>query len=82
MAYEPKPGQGSLWKNDRKEKDNHPDMKGSILCPCCKADMWLSGWSKTHDSRGKWLSLSAQPKNAQPAANTAAKPAENGDLPF
>ncbi len=30
MAYEPKPNSGTLWPNDRKKQDNHPDVKGDI----------------------------------------------------
>jgi hypothetical protein len=33
MAYTMKPGQGSLFKNDRKESNNHPDYKGSVVGP-------------------------------------------------
>lgn len=28
MAYEHKPGSGSIFKNDRKEASNHPDYTG------------------------------------------------------
>ena len=31
MAYEPKPGDGSLFKNEYKHADNHPDATGYIL---------------------------------------------------
>ena len=30
MAYEVKEGRGSLWKNDKKLTDNHPDKTGSF----------------------------------------------------
>ena len=51
---------GRLSKNERKEKDSHPDLKGSATIN--GVEYWISGWSKTND-RGKWLSLSFQPKD-------------------
>lgn len=73
MAYEIKEGQGSLFKNDKKESDNHPDYKGSILIN--GVDCWLSAWLKT-GKNGKWMSLSAKPKDAQ---KTTKKPERNDD---
>ena len=70
MAYEQKPNTGSVFNNDRKESDNHPDRSGSALitCPHCNASfgMWLSGWIKSSDNKGKWLSLAFKPKEAAP----------------
>ena len=63
MAYEQKPGQGSLFENDRKESDKHPDMKGSGICPVCSAALWLSAWWKS--GRSEFLSLSMQEKKEQ-----------------
>jgi hypothetical protein len=32
-GYQPKPGTGSVFKNDRKEQDWHADWRGKILMP-------------------------------------------------
>jgi hypothetical protein len=61
MAYEQKPGQGVLFKNDRKEKDTHPDYKGSININ--GVEHWLSAWIKD-GAKGKFMSLAVgEPKN-------------------
>lgn len=54
---------GALFKNDRKESDNHPDYKGSVNVG--GVEYWLSAWVK--DGRnGKFMSLSVKPKDEQP----------------
>jgi uncharacterized protein (DUF736 family) len=50
---------GVLFKNDRKEQDNHPDYKGSINVD--GVEFWLSAWIKQGD-KGKFMSLSIKPK--------------------
>ena len=55
MAYEMKEGSGSLFKNDRKEKETHPDYAGSIMIN--GKEHWLSGWIK-EGKKGKFFSLS------------------------
>ena len=54
---------GALFKNDRKEADNHPDYKGKINID--GVDYWLSAWIKTDKNGAKYMSLSPQRKDGQ-----------------
>jgi hypothetical protein len=49
-----KDNSGSISRNDRKEKETHPDLKGK--CTIGGKKYWISGWKKTNDS-GPWVSL-------------------------
>jgi hypothetical protein len=53
------PNSGALFKNDRKEKPNHPDYTGSAEIE--DVDYWLSAWIKD-GKKGKFMSLSFKPK--------------------
>jgi uncharacterized protein (DUF736 family) len=70
MAYEQKPNTGSLFKNDRKETDQHPDYNGSINVN--GVEMWLNAWLRTSANGRKYMSLSVRPKQ-QAAATTTGK---------
>lgn len=59
MAYEPRDFSGSLFRNDKKEKENQPDFKGNIIINGTK--FWLSGWAKKSTDGASFISLSAQP---------------------
>jgi hypothetical protein len=67
MAYD-NTNSGLLAKNDRKEKDSHPDYRGSINIE--GQEYWLSAWVKVGREGSKlegqkYFSLSAQPKEEQ-----------------
>jgi uncharacterized protein (DUF736 family) len=51
---------GALFKNDRKESENHPDYKGSINIG--GREYWLSGWAKTSKDGARYLSLAVRSK--------------------
>lgn len=51
---------GSLNKNERKEKDTHPDYNGSAFIG--GVDMWISGWIKKGNGK-TFMSLAFKPKN-------------------
>jgi hypothetical protein len=64
---------GLIGKNDRKEQDSHPDIKGE--CQIGGTAYWISGWRKERkDGSGSFYSLSFKAKDApQPAAKPAPK---------
>lgn len=65
---------GILSKNDRKEKDSHPDHKGSINVD--GVEYWLDAWIKERkDGSGKFFSLSVKRKDGQGAAPQRQAPA-------
>ena len=75
---------GVLFKNDRKESDNHPDYTGKIDVD--GDEYWLSAWIKT-GKKGKFMSLSVKPRDEQPRGG--GKPAaqagdgfEDSEIPF
>lgn len=63
MAYQQKDNSGSLFRNDKKETDNHPDFNGS--CVIGGREYWISAWTKVADSGRKYMSFSFKPKDAQ-----------------
>jgi hypothetical protein len=74
MAYVPKEGSGSLFKNDRKTTETHPDYTGTIMVN--GKVHYLSGWVK-ESTKGKFFSISIG-KEKQPVGF---KPAGSDELP-
>lgn len=64
MPYEQKPNTGSLFRNDRKESDSHPDYKGSALIDGL-GDCWLDAWINTAKDGSKYMSLKIKPREAR-----------------
>jgi hypothetical protein len=75
---------GIIGKNDRKEKDSHPDIKGQ--CEILGVQYWISGWRKEKkDGSGSFYSLSFEPKETAPAKAAPKKQAARDDsdeIPF
>lgn len=55
---------GVLFKNDRKEKDTHPDYTGNVTID--GTDYWISAWIKS-GQKGKFMSLAFKPKEERRA---------------
>jgi len=85
MAYEQKPGQGSIFKNDKKEQENHPDYKGSIT-QLDGTQCWVSMWVKRSDGKPTFFSVSLKAKEDRPAQSAPTVTEEHcsdiNDLPF
>ncbi len=79
MAYEHKPGSFSLFKNDRKEKDSHPDYKGDGM-DLEGNPVWVSAWLKD-GAKGKFMSCQIKRKEevAKEGAAKVAKAADSFD---
>ena len=88
MAFEPKPNNGSLFRNNYKERDTHPDYRGDVYLEKGLLDLLvrehtstaglvrvsISGWkSQTKDGQ-TYLSLKAsEPYVPKGAAKSAPK---------
>ncbi len=72
MAYEQKDNSGSMFKNERKEKDTHPDRTGSAMID--GTSYWVNGWVKQDKNGNPWLSLAFKRKEAKPQPTQGAAP--------
>jgi hypothetical protein len=84
MSYTPKDNTGSMFKNDKKETDSHPNAKGSALID--GVEYWVDAWTNTTQAGDKYQSLKFKRKEAAratPAPAQARRPAaDDGDIPF
>lgn len=77
----------TLFKNDRKEKDTHPDYSGTLNVD--GVEYYLNAWLKD-GKKGKFFSGSIKAKDAKPGTDRAAEakgqkasdPFDDDDLPF
>ena len=67
MAYEMNDNSGSLFANDKRESDRHPNAKGSALID--GVEYWVSAWTKTAKSGQRYQSLAFQRKDQQQRDN-------------
>ena len=70
--YEPKPDTGVLFRNDKKESDNHPDYNGRIADENGR-EHWLSAWINESKDGRKYMKLS----RGKPCDETAKQGADN-----
>lgn len=63
--FETRPGNGSIFKNNKKEKETHPDYNGKIKDPTGK-DWDLSLWIKKSASGISYFSVSIKEPYIKP----------------
>jgi len=85
MAYD-NINRWTLNKNDRKEKETHPDYKGKLNVN--GVDYWIDGWIK-EGANGKFISGSLKPVEQRQQSNgnqQSYQPAsqfdDGSDVPF
>lgn len=84
MTYETRDNSGSLFRNDDRQNDNHPNAKGKAMIDGVM--YWVSAWTKTAKDGQRWQSLSFTPMekevNAKPKAIKAQPEFDASDIPF
>jgi uncharacterized protein (DUF736 family) len=77
MAYEQRDLSGSLFRNDKKSSDKHPDYKGAVIVR--GEEFWLAAWIKTGQNGKKFMSLALTAKSDQ-RQGTSARRHDDSDL--
>ncbi len=71
MAYETKPGTGSLFRNEKGDNEKAPDYKGKVVTPD-GTEFEIAGWMRESQKGVKYMSISVkEPFKKQEPANTA-----------
>lgn len=60
MAYEQKDMSGTLFKNEKREKETHPHATGSAMID--GVEYWVSAWTK-EGQKGRFQSLAFKRKD-------------------
>jgi len=63
---------GALFRNEKKQKDTHPDYTGSLNVG--GVEFFLDAWLKTAASGRKFMSVSVKQKDKQPEAAPSTPP--------
>ena len=85
MAYEKRDMTFSVFKNKRKETDNHPDLTGTALVN--GIEYWVSAWKKKDKNGDTWLSgalklMEPQKENSDNWGATKAAGLGEDEIPF
>jgi len=85
MAYEIRDNSGSLFKNDKREADNHPNAQGKAMIGGVM--YFVSAWTKRDKNGNPWQSLAFKPVGNEPRSEQQPKAGKtvadmDSDIPF
>ena len=62
MSFEQRDNSGAMFKNQRKEKDTHPNLTGTAMIDGVM--YYVNGWTKESKKDGgdRWISMSFKKK--------------------
>ena len=80
MAFEHKDNSGSIFRNDRREKDSHPTHTGSAKID--GVEYWISAWVNETGGGKKYFSLKFRPKDEQSKPSKQDVEWSDEDVPF
>ena len=83
MAFEHQELSGSIFRNDRRDKDTQPTHKGD--CKIEGVDYWISAWTNETKGGNKYFGLKFEKKDDKYQSGAAPKlPTEDfdDDIPF
>jgi len=79
MAYEPKPDSGSLFKNEKREKDTHAQYRGEAVID--GVSYFMDAWvNETKATGKKYFSIKFKKKNKQAASSP--RTTQSDDIPL
>jgi len=82
--FQHKPDSGSIFKNDKREKETHPNGTGDALIG--GKMYWISAWTNTRDDGSKYqkltFKLKEQKASEKPRQELPADDFQDDDLPF
>ena len=87
MTYEQRDMSGSLFRNDKREKETHPHARGTATID--GVAYFVDAWTKETKDGAKWQSLSFKKKENQKGARKVTQTRrqhveleDDSDLPF
>jgi hypothetical protein len=84
MAFEQRDNSGSIFRNDKREKDSHPNATGSAVID--GVAYWVSAWTKKDKNGNPWQSLAFKKKEERSGDTVKRNPGpmkdDGEDFPF